>query len=340
MTESPVICCFLEADVSIDGGDVDLKEISYELLTEAEKLKKRMNGSLVGIAITGKGLSEHALHQINAYPLDCLFLVRYDGNACLLNRYDLLFRNRLGLAGPFVALVGHTAEGTSIAGNIVAALDAAYLSNNVEVDYSDPVFEVTRPALQGQVYCRYKVGFHRPVVFSMKPGSIGYLKNDKDGIFERIQECDLTRGNGSGAREIGIVKGDHARIDLTEADVVVGIGKGVVDSGCLDEVRVFADRIKAACGCTRPLVDLGLFPMSKQIGVTGNIISPKVYLAFGISGTDHHTKGIRDARNIIAVNTDRNAPIFRVADVGFVGDLRKLIPYVNERFHTICADAR
>jgi len=247
----------------------------------------------------------------------------------LMDIYGLVVKPILDVGNPFLALVGATIIGRSIANDIASRLEIIHLSTSVEVNYRNGYFEVSRPIINGQIYCKYRVKSDNSLIVSIKSGAIGYLRTDKKTVYVNIKEFTLSNDDQRKAREKGIIKGDYRNIDLTEADIVVGIGTGVVDSGCLDDVLMFADDIKATYGCTRPLVDSGVFPMSRQIGITGKGISPKTYIAFGISGTEHHIKGIVDSKNIIAVNLDRDAPIFKVADVGFVGDIKRLMPYVK-----------
>ena len=335
MTPKFPIYCFLEPDSCSEIGVADLKDISYEMLTEADKLKKQMNGFLIGIIITDKIISQSSLRQLNSFSLDSVHHYKYGDDICLMYIHGLVVKPHMDVGNPFMALVGATNIGRSIANDIASRLDIIHLSNSVEVNYRNGYFEVSRPIINGQVYCKYKIKSDNSLILSIKSGVIGYLRTDKKNVYSNIREFNLSNDHRRKATEKGLIKGDHRNIDLTEADIVVGIGTGVIDSGCLDDVLTFADNIKATYGCTRPLVDSGLFPMSRQIGITGKAISPNTYIALGISGTEHHIKGIVDSRNIVAVNMDRDAPIFKVADVGFVGDIKRLMPFVKRTLDTM-----
>lgn len=330
MTSKYPIYCFLESEGCSEFGVADLKDISYEILTEADKLKQQMDGFLVGVIISENNISQSSLRQLNSFSLDYVHKYKYGGEICLMDVHGLFARSLTKGKHPFMVLAGATITGRSIANDIASRSDVVYLSNTLEINRKNGYFEVTRPIVNGQVYSRYKVSSDRSLVISIKAGAIGYLKTDKNIAYSNIREFDLSVEHQGKAAERGLIKGDHRTIDLAEADMVVGIGTGVVESGCLDDVLAFADDIKATYGCTRPLVDAGAFPMSRQIGITGKTISPRTYIALGISGTEHHVKGILNSRNIIAVNMDRDAPIFKVADVGFVGDIKRLMPYVKQ----------
>ncbi len=331
MPAKPAIYCFLETDFGREGETVDLREISYELLTEAEKLKRQMDATLVGILVSDRPPGTEALRQLGAFPLDRVCLLAYPGNVCLMDIHARVVRTFFPADGPFLVLVGGTIAGTSIANSIASAMDIVFISNSVEINFADNRFEVLRPVFNGQVYTKYSVAFGDPVVFGIKPGAIGYLKKGAGTTVHDLVRHELSPGADDDVSEIRLVKGNPKEIDLAEADLVVGIGKGVVEGGCLEQALAFADSIKATFGCTRPLVDAGVFPLGRQIGITGKIISPRLYIALGISGTDHHTKGVLGAENIIAVNSDRNAPILKLADVGFVGDLGRILPSLAGR---------
>jgi len=335
MTQKIPIFCFLESDGCSGIGVVDLKDISYEVLTEADKLKQQMNGFVVGIIISDNNVSQSSLRQLSAFSLDCVHHYKYGGDICLMDVHGLVVKPLTDGKNPFMALVGATITGRSIANDIASRSNVVFLSNSLEINWKNAYFEVTRPIVNGQVYSKYKVASDRSLVISIKAGAIGYLKTDKKTAYGNIKEFDLSAERRGKATEKGLIKGDHRKIDLTEADVVVGIGTGVIESGCLEDVLTFADNIKATYGCTRPLVDAGVFPLSRQIGITGKAISPRTYIAIGISGTEHHVKGILNSRNIVAVNMDRDAPIFKIADVGFVGDIRRLMPCVKQSLDTM-----
>lgn len=324
------IYCFLEADGCSGIGVADLKDISFEVLTEADKLKQQMDGYLAGIVVTDNNIGQRSLRQLSSFSLDCIHHYKYGGEICLMDVHGSIVRSLTDGKGPFMVLTGATSTGRSIANDIASRSDVVYLSNCLEINRKNGCFEVTRPIVNGQIYSRHKVASDRCLVISIKAGAIGYLKTGKSTAYGNIKEIDLSAQRMERASERGLIKGDHRTVDLGEADIVVGVGTGVIDSGCLDDVLAFADEIKATCGCTRPLVDAGVFPMNRQIGITGKAISPRIYVALGISGTDHHVKGIMNSRNIVAVNKDRDAPIFNVADAGFVGDIKRLMPYVKQ----------
>src|SRR3989337_4423138 len=178
MTPKFPIDCLLEPDSCSEIGVADLKDISYEMLTEADKLKKQMNGFLIGIIITDKIISQSSLRQLNSFSLDSVHHYKYGDDICLMDIHGLVVKPHMDVWNPFMALVGATNIGRSIANDIASRLDIIHLSNSVEVNYRNGYFEVSRPVINGQVYCKYRVKSDNPIIVSIKSGTIGYIRTD------------------------------------------------------------------------------------------------------------------------------------------------------------------
>ena len=119
---------------------------------------------------------------------------------------------------------------------------------------------------------------------------------------------------------LGLVEAAVGEVDISKADIIVSIGRGVGDKAKITMIKEFADALGGTIACSRPVADMGWLSLEYQVGISGKTITPKVYIACGISGASQHVAGMRDSGLIIAINKDANAPIFRVAHVGFVGD--------------------
>jgi electron transfer flavoprotein alpha subunit len=133
-------------------------------------------------------------------------------------------------------------------------------------------------------------------------------------------------------RLLELVEAVTEDVDISAADILVAVGRGVGSEENLSAVQAFADAIGATLACSRPVADKGWLPKSRQVGTSGKVVRPKIYLALGISGAYQHAAGMRGAGTIIAVNTDPSAPIFDVAHYGIVADLFEVLPLLQERF--------
>lgn len=253
---------------------------------------------------------------------------------------------------PQVMLFGMTAWGRELSARVSARHRAEYVSDCVgwSVRPSDTgtgtepqrsaraagngtswsQLVLTRPVYRGKLYCDIVSASPLKVV-TMRLGDLDVSESKTPVETEIIRldsEMDLgVRPKRSAVRPLNVIKGDPRSLDLTEADVIVAGGKGAWPS--FEPIREFADAIGASVGGSRAAVDYGWIPRNRLIGQTGKTISPKIYVACGISGAPQHTAGIRDSRMIVAINTDRHAPIFKVADIGIVADLHQVLPLLT-----------
>jgi electron transfer flavoprotein alpha subunit len=135
-----------------------------------------------------------------------------------------------------------------------------------------------------------------------------------------------------GSTVTGFVEESGGDVDITDANVLVSIGRGIEEEENLDLIFELADALDATVSSSRPIVDNGWLPKNRQVGQSGKVVTPEVYLAVGISGAVQHVAGMKGAENIVAINTDPNAPIFDIADYGIVGDLFDVVPALIEEF--------
>ena len=190
----------------------------------------------------------------------------------------------------------------------------------------------TRPAIGGNVMAVIKTPGYKPQMATVRPRSAPSPApySGEPGTITRLPLPEASRASGA-PRTVS-----SARLalgeELADARRIVAVGKGIKREGNIDLARRLADRIGAALGATREVVDRGWLPYSAQIGLSGKTVVPQLYIALGISGAVQHLAGMRTARKIVAVNTDPDAPIFQVADLGIVGDLFEVVPRLIEEF--------
>jgi electron transfer flavoprotein alpha subunit len=157
---------------------------------------------------------------------------------------------------------------------------------------------------------------------------VGLGKIDKSRRAEIIRVDAPVAPENIRTRVRGRIRADPKTVDVSEAQIVVAGGRGAVTADSFDMVWKLADLLGGSVGGTRPAVDSGCIPLERQIGQSGKTISPRLYIACGISGQVHHTVGIKDSKTIIAIDKDRNAPIFKMADLGVVADLSEMFPAI------------
>jgi len=228
---------------------------------------------------------------------------------------------------------GFSESGKAMAPRVAARLDAACATDITNVMLEGDQVEYTRPAIANKVIQRVKVNAEKMVAVV------------RAGAFEATEGIsgteDVIKLSPPAADVKAVIKeiisdasGD---IDLADADVVISVGRGAKDQAGVDLVKELAGDLNAGFGSSRAMVDGGFMPHNKQVGQTGKIVAPTLYMAIGISGAIQHLAGMNGSKVILAVNKDPEAPIFNVADYGIVGDLFEVVPILREEIRKVRA---
>ncbi|MCH7867345.1 MAG: electron transfer flavoprotein subunit alpha/FixB family protein [Myxococcales bacterium] len=240
-----------------------------------------------------------------------------------------VFRNAILAAveasGADLVLLSNTPTGWDVAPRIAAKLDCAFVSDCTNIEASGSGLTLTRRIFNGKLDAQLSVA--GPAVATVQPGAMEPFAGSSDGAVNKL-DVDLS---GSKAKFVEIKMGETTGIDLTKADVVVSGGRGVGDPEKFPEIILpLADALGGAMGASRPVVDAGWLPHAHQVGSSGQVVTPKLYIACGISGAIQHLVGMKGSNYIVAINQDADAPIFEVADVGIVADLFDIVPALTE----------
>ena len=233
-----------------------------------------------------------------------------------------------------LVLLAATPTGRDLAPQLAVALGAGLVADCVNVEVGDdgqPIF--ARLVLGGRLQAALAFPAAARIVATLCPQRLPEPESERRaGAPSRVVDASPSLSPPR-LRRVGIRRLAPEDVPLVEADVVVGAGRGVGGPEGVSLVRELAQCLYGAVAATRPVVDSGWLPYELQVGQTGKTVAPRIYVACGISGAIHHTMGIKDAGVVVALNTDRSAPIFRVADVGFVGDARAILPRVIAGLH-------
>lgn len=228
---------------------------------------------------------------------------------------------------PSILLFGATNFGLSLAPRVAARLGTGLTANCtvLEVDPASGILLTTRPAFGENIMATIACPERRPQMATIRPHAIRPLPPDprrRGEIMRFFRDFAAPR-----ARVVGVFKEDHQQeIDISEARVIVSGGRGVGSEESLQLLEELAGLLGGVVAASRPLVDAGWIPESRQVGQSGKIVSPRLYIACGISGAIQHTAGMDSSDIIVAINKDPDAPIFGIANYGIVGDLHKIIP--------------
>jgi electron transfer flavoprotein alpha subunit len=226
---------------------------------------------------------------------------------------------------------GFSESGKAVAPRVAAQLDAACATDITDVMLEGDQIEVIRPAITNKVIQRVKVNTGQ-LVAVVRAGAFEATEGIT-GTENVVKLSPPAPDLKAVIKEILSEAGDE--IDLADANVVISVGRGVKDQAGIDLVKELANDLQAGFGSSRAMVDAGLIPHYKQVGQTGKIVAPTLYMAIGISGAIQHLAGMKGSKTILAVNKDTEAPIFNVADYGIVGDLFEVVPILREEIKKI-----
>jgi len=233
--------------------------------------------------------------------------------------------------GPDAILIGATHDGRDIAARLSVRLDRPVLTNVVGFDASEGGLTTEHTIFGGSVVLRAVFTGGAPGIFVIRPKSFAAEPGEATEPPPEVVALDVPEtGTTDAARVVARHEEEHSGPRLDEAAVVVSGGRGLGSPENYALITELAQLLNGAPGASRAVVDAGWVPYALQVGQTGKTVKPMVYIACGISGATQHMVGMRAAKNIIAINKDREAPIFTIADLGVVGDVTKVIPRLIE----------
>ncbi|MEN8184630.1 MAG: electron transfer flavoprotein subunit alpha/FixB family protein [Myxococcota bacterium] len=313
----------------IQNGKV--REASFELASFASRLAEASGREVKSVVLGGGigALAEQFAKKGGGAVLaaDHETLVNYSVDA-----YDTAVRAAIEQVQPDLVLLSNTPIGWDLAPRLAAGLDAAFVSDAFDVAAEGDGLLFKRRVFNGKLDADLYAS-SLPVVATMQPGATAAFEGSTDGSVSPL-EVALDAG-ALRARFVEVKEAEKTGVDLTKADIIVSGGRGVGAPEKFPEViQPLADVLGGAMGASRPVVDAGWLPHAYQVGSSGQVVTPKLYVACGISGAIQHLVGMKSSNFIVAINKDPDAPIFEVADLGVVGDLFEVVPALTEAVKT------
>ena len=297
--------------------------VGLELCCEVRKLCDVTGDKLVAVLV--EGLPEEELAKIRACGIDQLLVVSGTGYEAYSNdAYSNLFTVLCRKYNPSAVFVGGTINGRDFAPRFAARLNTGCTSDATELVYNPESgdIEFIEPAVGGKMMAVITVPVLRPQVGTIRPGTFRYEPTGEKPAVEVLHETVDFPVADIRTKLLGFVPDDaDADLDVANTDVIVCLGNGLSGPDKLPKYRELAALLGGKIACTRPLFDRGILPFKLQIGQSGVMVKPKLYIGFGISGAINHTAGFAGSGLSIAVNTDPEAPIFGAVDYGIVGDM-------------------
>jgi electron transfer flavoprotein alpha subunit len=230
---------------------------------------------------------------------------------------------------PDAIFFGSTYDGRDIVARLSVKLDRPVITNNTDVEVDGDSIVVSEPVFGGTQIVKTRFAAGGPALATFRPKS--FVAEESGGGAAEVAELARAEAGAAGAAKIlarHVEETTGPKLD--EAAVVVAGGRGLGESEKFDMIETLAKALKGAPGASRAIVDAGWVPYAYQVGQTGKVVKPTVYIAAGISGATQHMVGMKGSKNIVAINKDPEAPIFGVADLGIVGDVHKVLPKLIE----------
>ena len=300
------------------------RKIALEAVTAARQFADALGGGEVHALVAGPiGIGAHAA-KLAAYGADVVLVAESADFATFARESIAATIAERAKAGAYRAVIlGFTAQGRDLGPRIAARLDAPIASDVTSIAASGDSVTVKHPAYANKVIMTL-VLTGSPVVLSVRPSAFTAVESPKAGRPETIAPIAATCAVVTVTE---VKEGAKGRPDLGDAPIIISGGRGLKSAENFKLIEDLADAFgNAAVGATRAVTDDGWRPHSDQIGQTGRQVSPQLYVAVGISGAIQHLAGMRSSKTIVAINKDKEAPIFKVADYGIIGDVLEVVP--------------
>ncbi|MCG2713728.1 MAG: FAD-binding protein [Candidatus Omnitrophica bacterium] len=321
--------------VFIEQKNGRVQSVSYELLGKAGELAKKLNCQVSGVLIGDK--LEDQLDELIFCGADNIYLVQAPELANFQDEpYTNILVELVRKYKPEILLCGATNIGRSLISRVAINIKAGLTADctGLDIDPDKKILLQTRPAFGGNIMATIISPNYRPQMATVRHKVFTPCPADKKRKGKIIKESFDSALYISRTKLLDIVDEIESTVNLSEADIIVSGGRGMGNTENFKLLEDLAHVLNAAVGSSRAAVDSGWMPYSHQVGQTGRTVGPKIYIACGISGQIQHLVGMQSSKIIIAINKDPEAPIFKVATYGIVGDLFQIVPALTQAFKT------
>ncbi|WP_342752898.1 electron transfer flavoprotein subunit alpha/FixB family protein [Shouchella clausii] len=315
--------------VLAEAKNNELRNVSFEAIAAAKELA---DGGEVTAVLAGEAIASLG-EQLFQYGADRVIVVEHPELAnYTTDAYKQAYLQVFDKENPDIVVLGHTSVGKDLSPRLAVKLDGALFSDVVAIEAGDtPVF--TRPIYSGKAFEKRKAVEEGPYIVTIRPNNIAALAKEESASGEvETHSVDI-----QDLRAIvkDVVKKTSEGVDLSEAKIIVAGGRGVKSEEGFKPLQELADVLGGAVGASRGACDAEYCDYSLQIGQTGKVVTPDLYIAVGLSGAIQHLAGMSNSKVIVAINKDPEAPIFEVADYGIVGDLFEVVPLLTEELKAV-----
>ncbi|MBV6517704.1 MAG: electron transfer flavoprotein subunit alpha [Candidatus Brocadia sp.] len=317
--------------VIVEHNNGHVKKTTFELLGLSSSAGNETHAILLGddVASLSRELAAYGAKKV--YLAQDAMLKHYTAEAYVKVILEIL-KSEL----PDIVLAAHTSAGRDFMPHIAAQLGVGMASDCIELKFVNGKLSLRRTLFSGKASAEVEFIGSGPQLATIRPNVVRVPEPDFSKSVENIKISPKLANLKT--KVIEIIKGSNSRPDVTEASIVISGGRSLKSAENFKILENLADAMGAAVGASRAAVDAGYRPHGDQIGQTGKVVSPNLYIACGISGSTQHLAGMRTSKIIVAINTDPQAPIFQVADYGVVCDLFTFVPFLTREFRRLKGD--
>lgn len=312
-----------------------LRDITFEMLTKARELAEKINAEPVAV-ILGKDVREHAKnlaeHAKKVLMVENAKLENFNSEA-----YQRVLIHLIKEHKPLLTIIGHTSYGVDLAPRLAASLNIPLATDCIDLAFESDTFTITRQMYGGKVNAKATLRKSESYMVTVRQAAFQAQRPPTPLNGQIIEAPSPLTEEITTKRFLEYVLPPPGGVDITAAEVLVGIGRGIKDQSNIPMVEELAKALGGVLACSRPIVDKGWLPSDRQVGTSGKTVKPKLYIALGISGAFQHVLGMKNSDLIIAVNKDPKAPIFSFSDYGVVEDLFKVVPVLKNKISELKA---
>jgi len=309
--------------------DGDIRKVTYEIVSEGRRLADALGQELT-VVLLGSNIKDKAA-ELGHYGADRV-LVADDAKLepYTTDAYVAVITELVKANDPAILLISASVQGKDLSARLCGSLDIGMAQDCTAFAIEDGNLVATRPIYAGKAYARVTFENSWPQMATARPKLMDINEPDTSMSAEIIDASFSLDDSALKTKVVEVLKDESGKIDLTEADKIVSGGRGMKGPENYNILEELAELIGATVGASRSAVDAGWRPHSDQVGQTGKVVSPNLYVACGISGAIQHLAGMSTSKVIVAINKDEDAPIFQRADYGVVADLFDVVPALTE----------
>ncbi len=318
--------------------DGAVKKVAYEILGAAKKMAEQKGEPLCAVLI-GKDV-EALAPDLGAYGAEKAYVVQGDVFArYTTGAYTKALCELVKQEQPSILLFGASINGKDLSARVAGRLGVGLATDCTEIGLDEGGnLKVKRPMFAGKVYADISFSDRKPQMASVRPNALGMPEEVDQAKKAEVVKVDVeVTPEDVGLQVVDFIEVGGGKIDLTEAEIIVSGGRGMKAAENFKILEELAEVLGGVVGASRAAVDAGWRPQSDQVGQSGKVVSPNLYIACGISGAIQHLAGMGTSKVIVAINKDPEAPIFKKADYGVVDDLFKVVPALTEEIRKLKA---